>query len=72
VADAVQALLLTLEIGDPVFEDWYGARGYPGPSMDDGGAAAFVSGEPIVDWQRLDLSNGKIDLFLNGQYIKSG
>lgn len=72
IADAVEALLPALEIGDTVFEDWYGASGYQGSSMDDGGAAAFVYGTPILDWQRFDLANAKIDLSLNGQYIKSG
>lgn len=72
VADAVEALLPALEIGDTVFEDWYGASGYQGSSMDNGGAAAFVYGAPIRDWQRFDLPNAKIDLYLNGQYIKSG
>jgi 2-keto-4-pentenoate hydratase len=72
VADAVEALLPALEIGDTVFEDWYGASGYQGSSMDDGGAAAFVYGTAIPDWRKFDLPNAKIDLYLNGQYIKSG
>jgi 2-keto-4-pentenoate hydratase len=72
VAEAVEALLPALEIGDTVFEDWYGASGYQGSSMDNGGAAAFVHGAPIRDWRRLDLPNAKIDLYLNGEYIKSG
>ncbi len=72
VAEAVAALLPALEIGDTVFDDWYGASGYQGSTMDNGGAAAFVYGEPIRDWQRLDLPNAKIDLYLNGEYIKSG
>jgi len=69
---AIEALMPALEIGDTVFEDWYGASGYQGSSMDNGGAAAFVYGTPIPDWQRFDLPNAKIDLYLNGDYIKSG
>jgi 2-keto-4-pentenoate hydratase len=61
-----------LEIGDTVFEDWYGASGYQGSSLDNGGAAAFVYGAPIRDWRQLDLPNAKIDLYMNGTYIKSG
>jgi 2-keto-4-pentenoate hydratase len=72
VAAAVEALLPALEIGDTVFDDWYGASGYQGSSMDNGGAAALVHGAPIADWRGLDLPNARIDLFLNGQYIKSG
>jgi 2-keto-4-pentenoate hydratase len=71
-ASAVEALLPALEIGDTVFEDWYGASGYQGSSMDNGGAAAFVYGAPIYDWRGLDLPNAKVDLYLNGAYIKSG
>ena len=40
--------------------------------FDNGGAAAFVYGAPIRDWRKLDLPNAKIDLYLNGAYIKSG
>jgi len=71
-AQAVEALMPALEIGDTVFEDWYGASGYQGSSMDNGGAAAFVYGTPIPDWRAFDLPNAKIDLYLNGDYIKSG
>ncbi len=72
VADAVEALLPALEIGDTVFEDWYAASGYQGSSMDNGGAAALVHGHPVRDWRRLDLPNSRIDLHLNGRYVKSG
>ena len=72
VADAVEALYPAVEIGDTVFEDWYGASGYQGSSMDNGGAAAFVHGAPVHDWRRMDLPNARIDLSMNGQYVKSG
>jgi 2-keto-4-pentenoate hydratase len=72
VAAAVESLMPALEIGDTVFEDWYGASGYQGSSLDNGGAAAFVYGAPIRDWRQLDLPNAKIDLYMNGTYIKSG
>src|SRR5215213_5982176 len=39
VADAIESLMPALEIGDTVFEDWYGASGYQGSSLDNGGAA---------------------------------
>lgn len=72
VADAVAGLLPALEIGDTVFEDWYGASGYLGPLMDNGGAAALVHGAPVVDWQGLDLAAARIDLAFNGRVVKSG
>jgi 2-keto-4-pentenoate hydratase len=72
VSAAVEALYPALEIGDAVFEDWYGSSGYFGGSMDNGGAAAFVHGAPVFNWREMDLAKAKIDLFFNGQYIKSG
>lgn len=72
VADAVEAMYPALEIGDTVFEDWYGASGYLGTSMDNGGAAAFAYGAPVTQWRELDLPNTRIDLSLNGHYVKSG
>ena len=72
VAERVESLLPALEIGDTVFEDWYGASGYLGSSLDNGGAAAFVHGAPVHDWRRFDLTAAKIDLYLNGQFVKSG
>ena len=47
-------------------------RQYYGGSMDNGGAAAFVHGAPVRNWREMDLPNAKIDLYLNGQYRKSG
>lgn len=72
VAERVEALLPALEIGDTVFDDWYGASGYLGALMDNGGAAALVHGAPIRDWRGLDLANARIDLSLNGRPVKSG
>jgi 2-oxo-hept-3-ene-1,7-dioate hydratase len=72
VAAAIESLMPAVEIGDTIFEDWYGASAYLGSCLDNGGAAAFVHGPPIRDWQRLDLPNARIDLHLNGRFIKSG
>jgi 2-keto-4-pentenoate hydratase len=72
VSAGVEALYPALEIGDCVFEDWYGSSGYFGGSMDNGGAAAFVYGAPVHNWREMDLPNAKIDLYLNGEYRKSG
>jgi 2-keto-4-pentenoate hydratase len=72
VRAAIEALMPAVEIGDTVFEDWYGASAYLGSCLDNGGAAAFVHGSPIRDWQTIDLPNARIDLHLNGTFIKSG
>lgn len=72
VRAAIESLMPAVEIGDTVFEDWYGASAYLGSCLDNGGAAAFVYGTPIRDWQAVDLPNARIDLHLNGTFIKSG
>jgi 2-keto-4-pentenoate hydratase len=72
VAARVEYLMPVLEIGDTVFEDWYGASGYFGSCLDNGGGAALVRGPPIVEWRDLDLPNARMVLFLNGRYVKEG
>jgi predicted DNA-binding ArsR family transcriptional regulator len=72
VADAVASLHPALEIGDTVFQDWYGASGYFGAALDNNGAAAFVPGDPVTDWRHLDLASARVDLSLNGNWQKSG
>lgn len=72
VADGVGAVFPALEIGDTVFLDWYGASGYFGSCLDNGGGAAFVAGTKISDWRSIDLENSGMDLYLNKYYIKSG
>lgn len=68
----VQAMFPALELGDCVFADWYGASGYFGSSLDNGGSAALVTGDKIADWQDVDLAAAGMDLYLNGWYLKSG
>jgi 2-keto-4-pentenoate hydratase len=72
VAERVECLMPTIEIGDMVFEDWYGASGYFGSCLDNGGGAALVCGSRIIDWRDVDLPNARIALFLNGQFVKEG
>jgi 2-oxopent-4-enoate/cis-2-oxohex-4-enoate hydratase len=62
----------TLEIGDMVFEDWYGASGYFGSCLDNGGGAALVHGTEITHWREMDLPNLRLKLFLNGEFVKEG
>ncbi len=72
VALAVDAALPVLEIGDMVFRDWYGASGYFGPSLDNGGGGVLVCGRAIDDWQTRGLETAPIELSLNGQIVKTG
>lgn len=67
-----EALMPALELGDMVFADWYGASGYFGSCLDNGGGAAFVRGAKVADWRGLDLPEAGMDLYLNDVYIKSG
>jgi 2-keto-4-pentenoate hydratase len=68
----IEFLFPALELGDTVFLDWYGASGYFASCLDNGGGAAFVEGEKIDDWQRVDFSQAGMDLSLNDVYLKSG
>ena len=72
VAAAIESLMPAVEIGDTIFEDWYGASAYLGSCLDNGGAAAFVHGAPVREWRAIDLPNARIDLHLNGRFVKSG
>jgi 2-keto-4-pentenoate hydratase len=72
VAAAIDCLLPTLEIGDTVFDDWYGASAFFGSCLDNGGGAALVCGDPVADWQGIDLPNARIRISLNGQRINEG
>ncbi len=71
-AAGVESLFPALELGDSVFLDWYGASGYFGSCLDNGGGAAFVKGAHVRDWRGIDLAGAGMDLFLNGWYLKSG
>ena len=68
----IEALMPTLEIGDMVFQDWYGASGYFGSCFDNGGGAALVCGPEIADWRTLDLPETRLALSLNGTFVKEG
>lgn len=72
VAAAIDYMALAIEIGDTVFPDWYGVSGYLGSSLDNGGGAALVLGPPTRNWRNLDLAGTRIDLYLEGTWIKSG
>jgi 2-keto-4-pentenoate hydratase len=72
VAAAIRNMVLAIEIGDTVFPDWYGVSSYLGSSLDNGGGAALVHGDPILDWRDRDLPNTHIDLYLNDTWVKSG
>ncbi|HEY1761527.1 MAG TPA: fumarylacetoacetate hydrolase family protein [Acidimicrobiales bacterium] len=72
VAHGIESLFPALEIGDTVFLDWYGASGYFGSCLDNGGGAAFVEGTKVHDWRSIDLARAGMDLYLNEFYIKSG
>ncbi len=68
----IDSLFPALEIGDCVFGDWYGASGYYGSCLDNGGGAALVSGRKTRDWIDAALPHASMDVYLNGHYIKSG
>lgn len=68
----IESLFPALELGDTVFDDWYGASGYFGSCFDNGGGAAFVRGPKCADWEQVDLVSAGVDVYLDGNYVKSG
>jgi 2-keto-4-pentenoate hydratase len=72
VRAGIESLFPALELGDSVFLDWYGASGYFGSCLDNGGGAAFVKGGQVADWQDVDFAGAGMDVYLNGYYLKSG
>ncbi len=72
VTAGIATLFPVLELGDTVFLDWYGASGYFGSCLDNGGGAALVKGARFDDWRSIDLAKTGMDLYLNEYYIKSG
>jgi 2-keto-4-pentenoate hydratase len=72
VSERIACLMPALELGDMVFADWYGASGYFGSCLDNGGGAALVYGPEIADWRDLDLPGARLSLSLNGSFVKAG
>lgn len=72
VAARIECVMPALEIGDMVFEDWYGASGYFGSCLDNGGGATLVYGPEILEWRDLDLANARLSLYLNDVFVKQG
>jgi 2-keto-4-pentenoate hydratase len=72
VSGHIESLMPTLEIGDMVFRDWYGASAYFGSCFDNGGGAALVCGPETADWAGLDLPGARLALSLNGTFVKEG
>lgn len=70
--DAVDLLFPVIEIGDCVFDDWYGSTRYYGPPADNVGGAHLVFGKATADWRHLNLSNHRIDLYSNGGHVRHG
>ena len=66
-------ILTTFDDDEYVFNALkYGASGYLGSCLDNGGGCALVHSEPIPDWRDLDLPNTRVEVSLNGRYVKEG
>jgi 2-keto-4-pentenoate hydratase len=72
VAECIDCLLPAIEIGDMVFDDWYGASSFFGPCMDNCGSAALIYGTANREWKSLDLANADVSILVNGRHLKSG
>ena len=71
VADAVQAMFAGIEIVDDRWDD-YKAIDTPSLIADDFFGAGCVLGEPVTDWQRLDLINLWGEMRINGEKVGEG
>lgn len=72
VAGSVGSMVPVLEIGDMVFEDWYGASGYFGSCLDNGGGGVLVCGSEVDDWRHYDRAGARVELSVNDLVLKSG
>lgn len=68
----IETLFPVLELGDTVLADWYGASGYFGSCLDNGGGAALITGTRVADWKDVDLASAGMRLYIGEHYIKSG
>lgn len=61
-----------LEVGDIVFEDWYGSNPFWGCCLDNAGGAVLVLGNPVPGSAITDLADIDVHLQVNGEPRKTG
>lgn len=71
VAAAVEAVLPGIEVVDSRFEDWT-TVGTPSLIADNACHGAWVRGEPVRDWRRIDLAAQTVALEINGRLVGAG
>ncbi len=71
VADAVQGVFAAIEIVDDRWDD-YTAIDTPTLIADDFFGAGCVLGDPVADWQDLDLTGLKGEMRINGKVVGDG
>lgn len=72
VAAAIGWVFPVIEVGDLVFDDWYGVRDFFGTCIDNAGASQLVRGERRRYEPGLDLAGIVISLFHNDEYVRDG
>lgn len=71
VADAIQALMASIEIVDDRYEGFQ-AVGAATLVADNAFDAGCVLGEPVTDWRRLDLGRLRARTFVDGKLVDEG
>jgi 2-keto-4-pentenoate hydratase len=71
VTEYMASIHASLEIVDHRFHDWK-TVGAPSLIADNAIHGAWIIGEPIHDWQHLDLASHPVEMFVNGKLNQTG
>lgn len=70
VRQAIDALVVTIEICDSRLGDWRNSSFY-WQSADNQNSAALIIGDLLIDWQSVDMSVQPAELLVNGEVVVS-
>ncbi len=71
VVAAIGAIIPSIEIVDSRYQEWT-AVGAVSLIADQAVHGAWVRGEPVADWQSLDLATHQVQLWVNGELSQTG
>lgn len=69
---AIATVRAGLEVGDMVWDDWYGTGPFWGACLDNAGGSQLVLGPEHTYTADMDLSSHRIELYCNGMLVKTG
>jgi 2-keto-4-pentenoate hydratase len=71
IAPFIAAVIPAMEVVDHRFLDWT-AVGAPSLIADNAIHGAWIPGEPVTDWQAVDLATHATQLIVNGETVRNG